>query len=90
VSIKIDHNIEAGTLELTQTDYWEKAVVRFKEYLPQTGPKERLVPLSTSDERLLVDPTEAEIKAGEHLPFPNVLGSSNTHPTSLRWKCATP
>jgi hypothetical protein len=74
VSIKIDHNIEAGTLELTQTDYWEKAVVRFKEFLPQTGPKDRLVPLSPSDERLLVEPTEAEIKAGEHLPFPNVLG----------------
>ena len=74
VSIKIDHDIAAGTLELTQTDYWEKAVIRFKEFLPQTGPKERLVPLSPSDERLLVEPTEAEIKAGEHLPFPNVLG----------------
>jgi hypothetical protein len=74
VSIKIDHDIEQGTLELTQSDYWEKAVIRFKEFLPLTGPKERLVPLSPSDERLLIEPTEAEIKAGEHLPFPNVLG----------------
>ncbi len=53
VSIKIDHDIAAGTLELTQTDYWEKAVIRFKEFLPQTGPKERkgwyLYPHPTSD-----------------------------------------
>jgi hypothetical protein len=74
VSIKIDHDIAAGTLELTQKEYWEKAVIRFKEFLPSTGPKERLVPLSPSDERLLVEPTEEEIKSGEHLPFPNVLG----------------
>jgi hypothetical protein len=74
VSIKIDHDIVNGTLELTQTDYWEKAVVRFKQYLPLNGPKERAVPLSPSDERLLVEPTEEEIKAGEHLPYPNVLG----------------
>jgi hypothetical protein len=33
-----------------------------------------LVPLSPSDERLLTEPTEDEIKAGEHLPYPNVLG----------------
>ncbi len=49
-------------------------MIRFKEFLPLNGPKERLVPLSPSDERLLVEPTEAEIKSGEHLPFPNVLG----------------
>ena len=74
VSIKISHNLTAKTLELTQKDYWEKAVVRFKEFLPVNGPKERLVPLSPRDEKLLVEPTEEEIKAGEHLPFPNVLG----------------
>jgi hypothetical protein len=39
-----------------------------------TGPKERLVPLSPRDEKLLVEPTEEEIRAAEHLPFPNVLG----------------
>jgi hypothetical protein len=74
VSIKIDHDLAKGTLELTQQDYWEKAIIRFKEFLPKTGPKERLVPLSPSDERLLIEPTEEEIKAGEHLPYPNVLG----------------
>jgi hypothetical protein len=75
VSITIDHDLEKGTLELTQKEYWEKAVIRFKEFLPVSGPKVRLVPLSPTDERLLsVEPTEAEIKAGEHLPYPNVLG----------------
>ncbi len=51
VSIQIKHDLEARTLELTQEDYWVKVVERFKEFLPQAGPKERLVPLSqpTSD-----------------------------------------
>ncbi len=50
-------------------------MIRFKEFLPTSGPKERLIPLSPTDERLIsVEPTEAEIKAGEHLPYPNVLG----------------
>ena len=49
-------------------------MVRFKEFLPANGPKERLVPLSPRDEKLLVEPTEEEIRAAEHLPFPNVLG----------------
>jgi hypothetical protein len=74
VSIQINHDLEKKTIELTQCDYWDKAVVRFKEFLPITGPKERLVPLSPTDEKLLVEPTEEEIKAAEHLPFPNVLG----------------
>jgi hypothetical protein len=64
VSIKIDHDIEAGTLELTQTDYWEKAVIRFKEFLPLTAPKERLIPLSPSDERLLVEPRSRDKSRG--------------------------
>ena len=74
VSIQINHDMAKKTIELTQCDYWVKAVERFKEFLPVSGPKERLVPLSPTDERLLVEPTEEEIKAAEHLPFPNVLG----------------
>jgi hypothetical protein len=74
VSILFRHDMEKGTLELTQEEYWVKAVARFKEFLPVSGPKIRQVPLSPADERLLVEPTEEEIKAGEHLPFPNVLG----------------
>jgi hypothetical protein len=74
VSIQINNNIERGFLELTQEEYWEKAVSRFKEFLPVDGPKERKVPLSPADERLLVEPTEKEIKEAEHLPYPNLLG----------------
>jgi hypothetical protein len=46
VSIKIDHDIEAGTLELTQTDYWEKAVIRFK-VATQAGyyPRNTVIPV---------------------------------------------
>ena len=58
VSIQIRHDMEARTLELTQEDYWVKAVERFKEFLPRAGHKERLVPLSPADERLLVEPSE--------------------------------
>ena len=74
VSIKFIHDMKGKTLELLQDDYWDKAVIRFKQFLPQSGPKVRQVPLSPSDERMLTEPTEEEIKAGEHLPFPNVLG----------------
>jgi hypothetical protein len=61
-------------LELTQEEYWEKAVERFKEFLPKEGPKDRKIPLSPADEKLLVEPTEQEMKEAEHLPYPNLLG----------------
>ncbi len=38
VSIEINHDIAGRTLELTQTEYWTKAVVRFAEFLPASGP----------------------------------------------------
>ena len=74
VSIEINHKVEEGILELTQQDYWVKAIERFKGFLPQTGPKERRVPLSPADEKLLVDPSDAEVKAAEHLPYASLLG----------------
>jgi hypothetical protein len=74
VSIQIKHQVTEGILELTQEDYWVKAVDRFKGFLPVSGPKERKVPLSPADEKLLVDPTEAEMKAAEHLPFASLFG----------------
>ena len=74
VSIQISHKVEEGILELTQEDYWVKAIERFKEFLPHTGPKERKIPLSPSDEKLLVEPSEEEMKAAEHLPFASMLG----------------
>jgi hypothetical protein len=73
-SIDIKQDLEQKTLELTQAIYWEKAIERFAEFLPNGKAKERKVPLSAADERLLTEPSEEEIKEAEHLPFPNVLG----------------
>jgi hypothetical protein len=74
VSIEIQQDLEAKTFELTQVKYWEKAVERFSEFLSKDGAKERRVPLSAADERLLTEPNEEEIKDAEHLPYPNLLG----------------
>ena len=73
VSINMKQDIERGTLELSQEEYWVKAVERFKEFLPR-GPKERTVPLTIADAALLVEPTEDEIAAAAHLPLPQLLG----------------
>ncbi len=74
VSIQIKHDVKGKTMELTQEDYWVKAVERFKEVLPHAGPKERLVPLSPADEKFLVDPSEEEMKKASHLPYTSLLG----------------
>jgi hypothetical protein len=74
VSIEIKQDLTTKTVELTQNQYWEKAVERFAEFLPKGEMKVRRVPLSAADERLLTEPTEDEIKEAEHLPYPNLLG----------------
>jgi hypothetical protein len=74
VSIRLDQDINAHTFVLTQEGYWEKAVIRFKKFFGEKGPKIRLIPLSPADEKLLVEPTAEEIKTAEHLPYPNLLG----------------
>ena len=74
VSIEINHDVVGKTLEMKQEDYWVKAVERFRSYLGKDGPKVRLVPLSVADEKLLVEPTDAEIAEAQHLPFPSLLG----------------
>ena len=74
VSIQIKHDVKGRTLELTQEDYWVKAVERFKEFLPLAGPKIRLIPLSPADERLLVEPSEEEMAEASHLPYTSLLG----------------
>jgi hypothetical protein len=74
VSIEIVHQVEEKILEQKQEEYWVKAVERFRSYLGKNGPKERLVPLSVADEKLLVEPTSAEITEAETLPFPSLLG----------------
>jgi hypothetical protein len=85
VSIEIEHKVQEGILELTQNDYWKKAVERFKEYLPPTGPKERKVPLSPSDEKLLVEPNEQEMKEAEHLPYASLLGVCQYPSSFTKW-----
>jgi hypothetical protein len=74
VSIQMNHNLRKKTFTLTQEEYWDKAIIRFKEFIGEKGPKVRLVPLSPNDEKLLVEPSAEEIKAAEHLPYRNVLG----------------
>jgi hypothetical protein len=49
-------------------------VARFAEFLPKTGPTLRKVPLSAADEKLLIEPTEGEMKLAEHLPYASLLG----------------
>jgi hypothetical protein len=76
VSLEIKQDLEAGTLELTQKDYWVKAVERFSEYLPK-GPKVRKVPLTVGDAALLTEATPEEIEAAKHLPYRELLGVLN-------------
>ena len=75
VSIVMKHDRTNKTMELTQVDYWEKAVKRFEEFLPSSGPTFRAVPLSMSDYAVMNDvATDAEVVEGKHLPFPQLLG----------------
>ncbi len=73
VSIEINHDVAGRTLELTQTEYWTKAVVRFAEFLPGSGLAVKKVPLSPADKKLLVEPTAEEMKEAEHLPYASLL-----------------
>ena len=73
VSIQLNQGINTHSFVLTQQNYWDKAVIRFKEFIGEKGPKICLIPLSPADEKLLVEPTAEEIKAAEHLPYPNLL-----------------
>ena len=74
VSIEITHDVMGRKLELTQTEYWIKAVVRFAKFLPEKGPTIRKVPLSAADEKLLVEPAAEEMELAEHLPHASLLG----------------
>ncbi len=72
--IEIAHDVVGGVLELTQSEYWVKAVARFVDFLPEKEPALRKVPLSAADEKLLMEPTEAEMKSAKHLPYASLLG----------------
>jgi hypothetical protein len=74
VSITIKQDLYQGTLELTQPEYWTKAVTRFKEYLPGGTPKARSTPLSPYDFAQLTEVTDEDVKEAENLPYPQLLG----------------
>jgi hypothetical protein len=70
----MNHDVEKGTLELSQPDYWKAAVERFKEFLADSGPKKRGTPMSVVDYALMVEATDEEVKEAAHLPYPQLLG----------------
>jgi hypothetical protein len=75
VSIEMFHDTAKGTMELTQVDYWVKAVERFREFLPAKGPSFRGVPVSVADAAVMIDvATDDEVNEAKHLPFPQLLG----------------
>ena len=49
VSIQLNQDINTHSFVLTQQNYWDKAVIRFKEFFGEKGPKTRLIPLSPAD-----------------------------------------
>jgi hypothetical protein len=67
-------DLKNGTTELTQPDYWEKSVERFKQCLGRE-PKERSTPLSVTDYDLLKEATDEEVKEASHLPHPQLMGT---------------
>ena len=80
------HDLHEETLELTQADYWDKAIERFKEFLSASGPKVRAVPLSVSDMAYMVEASEDEVEGGKHLPFPQILGVIQYPSAFTNWK----
>ena len=74
VSISMEQDVVNGTTELTQPKYWVEAVDRFKEFLADSGPKKRALPMSVADYALMVEATDEEVLEAAHLPFPQLLG----------------
>ena len=81
VSIEIHQDMSTRTCEMKMPAYWKKAAVGY-QHLFKNGLKERLVPLSIYDEKLLKEvPTEEEIKEAKYLPYAPLLGVM-TYPAS--------
>jgi len=76
VSMEFHHDKEAGTLELKQPKYWEKAVLRFAEHMPG-GPKARVTPVSVGDAALMKEATDEEAEEAKGLPYQELLGVLN-------------
>lgn len=81
ISIEIHQDLRTNTCELKMPRYFEKAAAAFKDYFPG-GPKERLVPLTAYDEKLIKDePSPEEIEKAKGLPYLQLLGVM-TYPAS--------
>ena len=76
VSIETHQCLKTNTTELKMPRYWMKAAAAFQEYKGPTGWKERTVPLTPYDEKILLeDPTEAEILEAKGLPMAQLVGT---------------
>jgi hypothetical protein len=74
VAIETHQDMEHMTSELKMPKYWKKAASGYSFLFP-AGMKERRVPLTSYDEKVLeMAPTESEVAAGKHLPFRELLG----------------
>ena len=81
ISIEVYQDMRTNTCELKMPRYWEKAGVAFQD-LFKDGFKERLIPLTVYDEKILKqDPTPDEIAEAKDLPFLQMLGVM-TYPSS--------
>jgi hypothetical protein len=74
VSIVTCQCLKTNTCELKMPRYFKKAAAAFESFFPG-GMKERLVPVSVQDEKLVgIAPTENEILEAKCLPFRQTLG----------------
>ena len=74
VSIETYQCMKTNTCELKMPRYFKKAAVAFASFFPK-GLKERVVPMSVADEKLVgIVPTEEEILEAKYLPFRQILG----------------
>jgi hypothetical protein len=91
VSIETHQCMKTNACELKMPRCFKKAAAAFSSFFPG-GMKERLVPMSALDEKLVgVVPTEEEILQAKHLPFRQILGALS-HPASqchFAMKCST-
>ena len=71
VALDIVHDVEAGTLEVKQPQYWVSAVDRFVEYFPR-GPRKREIPWGENVK--IEKATATEVEEAKHLPMRELLG----------------
>jgi hypothetical protein len=74
VAIETHQDMKHMTSELKMPKYWRKAASGYAFLFP-SGMKERKVPLTSYDEKILeTAPTDSEVLSAKHLPFRELLG----------------